>query len=235
MSASEPFSASKAKLQRAARHLDTLDQAIAEYFSTNWYKCTFEPDESGQMQFSTIIFGEPTDFSVIVGDAIHNMRAALDLLAVDIVRVSGGDTKGVYFPFCSEEALLEETMKSRNLHRAQTRFQDMIRALKPYKGGNASLRALHDLDIQDKHHALIPNVASISSPPIGVALDANGAPIGFAEGQLQLVADLTVAPKVKFTFPNGSALSGDSVASGLRALLALVSQIVESFQVEAAR
>lgn len=235
MSSSEPFRASKAKLRRAATHLDALDQAIADYLSTKWYKCTFEPDENGQMRFNTTIYGEPTDFSVIVGDAIHNMRAALDLLAVDVVRISGGNTKGVYFPFCNEEALLEDTMKSRNLHRAHTRFQDMIRALKPYKGGNISLRELHDLDIQDKHHALIPNAASISTPPLGVALDTNGAPIGFSEGKLQLVADLTVAPQVIFTFPNDSALAGEAVAAGLRALLALVSQVVESFQAEAAR
>jgi hypothetical protein len=31
----------------------------------------------------------------------------------------------------------------------------MIRSLKPYKGGNEALRAVHDLDITDKHDSLV--------------------------------------------------------------------------------
>jgi hypothetical protein len=46
----------------------------------------------------------------IVGDIIHNLRAALDLAACDLVRIRGGNDNGVYFPFCNEPDELARSM-----------------------------------------------------------------------------------------------------------------------------
>jgi hypothetical protein len=36
--------------------------------------------------------------------------------------------------------------------------------MKPYKGGNIALRAIHDLDVTDKHQALLPVLSGVSLP-----------------------------------------------------------------------
>ena len=36
--------------------------------------------------------------------------------------------------------------------------------MKPYRGGNIALRAIHDLDVTDKHRALLPVLSGVSLP-----------------------------------------------------------------------
>ncbi|MBR7540431.1 hypothetical protein KC221_30040, partial [Mycobacterium tuberculosis] len=50
--------------------------------------------------------GLPETVSATIGDAIHNLRASLDLMAADMALRNGQSTKGLSFPFAdSEEAL----------------------------------------------------------------------------------------------------------------------------------
>src|SRR5262249_30267824 len=102
--------------------------------------------------------------------------------------------------------------------------------LAPYKGGNKALRALHDFDIQDKHHSLIPATSQITTSPIGPLLDPNGHPVGFAEGKLQMRIDLATPPKLVHTFPQDSALSGEPIVPTLHQLVELVTKIIDSFE-----
>ncbi len=95
------------------------------------------------------------EWSTATGDIIHNLRSALDHVAITAVESNGGDSKGVYFPFAADEAGLEDQIRSKKFNRASAAAIDLLRQLKPYKGGNDRLRALHDLDISDKHKALI--------------------------------------------------------------------------------
>jgi hypothetical protein len=105
-----------------------------------------------------------------------------------------------------------------------------IALLAAYSGSNHLLRSLHDLDIQDKHHSLVPNETAITAPRIGVKLDANGGPIGFADGNVELeLVDPTEAPTVKFVFPQDSAFPGEVVVDVLWQLHALVSEIIDNF------
>jgi hypothetical protein len=41
-----------------------------------------------------------------------------------------------------------------------TALKDVARSLNPYSGGNELLRALHDLDIGDKHITIVQAAAS---------------------------------------------------------------------------
>jgi hypothetical protein len=133
----------------------------------------------------------------------------LDLLAVEVVARNNSNTKGVYFPFADSADNLQGMVTRSNFKRASRTDQATLRSLQPYTGGNHLLRSLHDLDIQDKHHSLVPNVSAVTTPRIGVKLDPNGEPIGFAEGNVELeLADPTEAPTVKFVFPPDSAFPG---------------------------
>lgn len=229
MSEQPPFTQPRQKLRRAAAHINALENAIAAYFTTDWYRCDFGRSPEGQYNLKVVVRGSPEDFGLIVGDTVHNLRAALDLLAVEVVSRANGNTKNVYFPFADSADALDEMIKRRNFHRASSEDQDIVRQLQPFTGGNHLLRSLHDLDIQDKHHSLIPHASFVTSPKISVRTDSAGNPAGFAEGKLELEVDPGEPPTVRFTFPEDSVFAGEDVATTLWTLHEHVTGIVNQF------
>ena len=223
------FAQPQEKLRRAESHIRSLGAAIERYFRTDWYTCEFRRTPEGQHSLNVVIRGQPEDFGLIVGDATHNLRSALDLLAVEVVRRNGGNTKSVYFPFADSADNLESMITRRNFHRASPADQALLRSLQPYTGGNQLLRSLHDLDIQDKHQSLIPHASVVTSPNVSVKMDATGNPVGFSEGRLELEVDPHEAPKVKFTFPEDSVFAGEDVLEILWRLHEHVRAIVNRF------
>jgi hypothetical protein len=170
-----PFAASKLKLNRAAKHFSELEDAVSAYLSESPVRIVVEPFPGMEMRYATrawvarINNPVPLHLSAIIGDVVHNLRAALDLLACDLVRLAGQTSKGVYFPFCDVPVDLPARIKKCNLHRAGSDVVDVIRRLRPYNGGNIALRAIHDMDIADKHRALLP-VIGATTVPIGSIL-----------------------------------------------------------------
>lgn len=92
----------------------------------------------------------------IVGDSIHNMRTALDLMASELARLNARSDKNVYFPFAESQDKLQTAIKSKSFDFAGADAVALLESFAPYRGGNDLLRAIHDLDIRDKHTALIP-------------------------------------------------------------------------------
>lgn len=225
----EPFSSSRLKLRRAMRHIQELEDTIDSYFSGDWYVLKSDIGKEGNPRFNFTLRKPPEEFDTIVGDAIHNIRSTLDLAAVELVRLNGGNTKGVMFPFARSEMDFSAACKKKNINRATLAAQELISSLRPYGGGNETLLSLHDLDIQDKHHTLIPNTSFVEFPPISVKLDENGRPIGFDEGELQIVIDANVPLKLDFIFPEDSPLKGQEIVSGLKRLHDEVTKIIDSF------
>jgi hypothetical protein len=156
-----PFEASWLKIARARCHLEELEAAISAYLANDpvsiiveeWKAKTDFPTDAWTARIRKSV---PPYLSVIIGDAIHNLRTALDLTANDLVRVRALNTKGVYFPFADSESGLDEMIKLKNFNRAGPEAVSVLKFLKPFRGGNAGLRALHDLDVADKHQALVP-------------------------------------------------------------------------------
>lgn len=96
-----------------------------------------------------------TRWAVIAGEVVHQLRSALDHLACQLVEANHGSvTNKTAFPIFDSpnecEARIEGILKG-----ASVEAISFIKALKPYKGGNQMLFALHRLDITDKHRLLI--------------------------------------------------------------------------------
>ncbi|MEA2998554.1 MAG: hypothetical protein QOK17_387 [Sphingomonadales bacterium] len=101
----------------------------------------------------------PDEFSIIVGDVVHNLRSALDQLVCGLVRANRKQvTGGNGFPIMGSRKSFEDAAvgKLKNVGAKADRF---IRRLKPYKGGNASFWLLSELDNMDKHNAIVPVAA----------------------------------------------------------------------------
>lgn len=162
-----PFEASKLKIDRAKRHLRELEDAIAAYITTDPCTLVVEPYPRVPRQHAWIArirSPVPHELSPVIGDVVHNLRSSLDLLACDLVALTGRSTKNVYFPFCNTGAELFEAIKKRGIHKAGQDVVRVIQSLKPYKGGNVALRAIHDMDIADKHQALLPVIGGLTVP-----------------------------------------------------------------------
>lgn len=161
------------------------------------------------------------EIACCVGDATHNLRSSLDLLACEVVERSGASPKGVHFPFAQTAAALTGpkggAIKAKNFHRARSEAQTLLLSLEPHAEphGNRLLRSLHDLDLIDKHQDLLT-----LSPQMEVRdLFIRGAHIKRRQ---------THAPPLLFA--NGSPLAGEGVIETLNAMVILVEQIIEDFE-----
>jgi hypothetical protein len=169
-----PFQASRLKIARARQHTEELRTAVAAFLDTKPYQVAVEtPSEYRDLACKALVVRVrkpvPPELSAIIGDVIHNLRTALDLLANDLVRLAGKNPKEVYFPFARSEDELSEQIKRRNFDRAGPDAVALLKQLCPYKGGNVALRTIHDLDIQDKHQALVPVAHGLSIDFSGIA------------------------------------------------------------------
>jgi hypothetical protein len=168
----------------------------------------------------------PEHLGAIIGDIVHNLRSALDLVACEMVRaVEGKDANvdRVYFPFCKNAENLEDMIRTRQFHRAGERAVQVLRGLKPYHGGNAALRAIHDLDIQDKHTSLILALTRVTGRMVG-RLDNDGT------RHIAFASDPPETPEVAVIFPSGSVLAGQEIIPTLHQLVELTLGVEDTFR-----
>lgn len=164
-----PFQASRLKIWRARFHLESLNHEISEYMSRKPAHVNIrpaKPPKDAGMVYREVHVTEPIPYhlAAVVGDFIHNLRTALDLLACDLVRMEGKGVDNVYFPFAKNADDIDLMIERRNFNRAAPEVVEHLRRLKPYVGGNAALRGVHDLDVIDKHQALILTHGRIKIP-----------------------------------------------------------------------
>ena len=102
----------------------------------------------------------PLQFATIMGDVVHNIRSAFDHIAVALTcpPLGTGNPEKAYFPTGEnrEKFITEQKDKMKGASTDAFRFVD---ELEPYDGGKHSIRALHNLDIRDKHKLLIPTAS----------------------------------------------------------------------------
>jgi len=148
------FEGSNTKLARSLKFIDELEAALDEYNGNDPVSGKYVMT-NGAPQIRLDWKGMDPVPGAILGDAIHNLRSALDLMASELARINAKDDSDVYFPFASSATYFEQAVRSKNFHKAGQDAIDLLRTFAPYKGGNECLRAIHDLDIRDKHTAII--------------------------------------------------------------------------------
>lgn len=167
-SRSELFTAPNLKIVRAGKHIEDLDAAIIAYLRQDPIKLMTSLDEEtgDATHFLESNKPIPWDIPLIFGDAVHALRAALDLTIFGMVGDKTTRPDQVQFPFAKNAAALENTIVNRQVKFAGTRVVDKIIASKPYLGGNELLYACHTLDIADKHKLILPtaSIANMSGP-----------------------------------------------------------------------
>jgi len=159
------------KVERAKHHIADLSVEKTSFLATDPYCTTPEyyPEHDFTVYYLDKFTAVPARIALIAGDAAHNLRSALDLLASTLVgRGPGRNKRGhTYFPIRETAAKYQadapgmvEGMLPSDIQR--------IDGFKPYGGGNDQLWGLHRLDIIDKHCLLPTPVIAVNR--IGIQL-----------------------------------------------------------------
>jgi hypothetical protein len=147
-----------AKLERAKKHVEDLNVALIAFWDAEPYVIRFEDDPNTRERTYYVLSVQdlPPEIVTIVGDALHNLRSALDHLAYQLVVAAGGKPDiNTAFPIAKS---FESYMSPKGRLKVKGMRQDAIKAIdahKPYKGGNDTLWHLHELNNIEKHRLLI--------------------------------------------------------------------------------
>lgn len=194
VTSNDRFTGAREKLRRAGEHIDQLAQETAAFFADEFRgpgqaKVTITATDDAlrtgisgttlpQMQFDVPI--PATRWGVLVGDALHNLRSALDN-AVDELTVeqSGSSLARTGFPIFSDERRFKMTDGSgptrgsggELLRGVKPELAGLFERLQPYHSKSPQtdpLWFLHELSNVDKHH--VPAVVAVYSdlPRVGV-------------------------------------------------------------------
>ena len=214
------FTGSLTKLSRATKFIDELEILFNDYNNNEPY--------SAKLNFannppSVVIEWKGLGYEAmaVLGDAVHNLRAALDLLASELARINGKSDHSVYFPFAPTKANFPNAIKNRNFDKAGLDAVTLLYTFAPYRGGNELLRALHDLDIEDKHTSLLETYKS-NDFEFKATID----PANPMESKL----DSFKTGPIQHHFSNDSPLPEKPVIETLRAIQHEVSRVVAAFQ-----
>lgn len=157
------------KIQRANQHIsDIHDMLLAFGRLPDSYTLWVDNDiETGQnslcVDFRWDLF-PADDIALTIGDALHNLRSALDLMYYQVVLSCGGKPSDyTRLPIFEErkkvESWLESALKKRQL--STEVFLFILDTIKPYATGNPLLYALREMNDRDKHQLFVPVLKSV--------------------------------------------------------------------------
>ena len=220
------FAASFLKLQRAEQFIDELAVERQRYLDSKPVTAQiigalFGEDTKGRPRLRLHFAAIGLMPGAIIGDCLHNMRTALDLMASELARINGKSDGDVYFPFAPSADQLNAAISKRRFDKAGVDAVALLKQFAPYKGGNDALRAIHDLDIRDKHTALVPSAQKMT-------IDAH------AEFNLDAVekGSVKLVPRdMAYHFPDHlDVFGGKPVVETLKQLVQLVHGILKAFE-----
>lgn|GEM_PF-3620715 len=147
------------KLGRAQVHIDELREHLDRFMARRPYEIVVHiyprvAEGSVRVRENANI---PDSFSLIIADAIHNLRVTLDLVAYAIASRHGANERAIQFPFPNDSDGLDQLLRKTKIFRSVPAVEEAVRAIAPYPGRNETLSNLHKLDIRAKHR--LPIVA----------------------------------------------------------------------------
>jgi hypothetical protein len=155
---SSSFDSARLKVQRANRHIENLQAVIADFSADKFYE--FVVDGNLGAIVTRLLKPFPDDVPLIIGDAVHNMRSALDHTVTAIVQ-STVKQRDRLFPFHKDrKCLVSDTAKLDPIEKSLAGAKRLIvDEAQSYEGGNGNLYGLHLLDRIDKHNEIIVTTA----------------------------------------------------------------------------
>jgi hypothetical protein len=159
-SAMDSVAGSREKVQRAYKHLEDFESGFSEFLRENPQRIWHDPSEPGVQKSLFIRQADvPATLICIVGDAIHNLRSALDHLAFAVAVRNGVAEKSLRetdFTIRKTAKAFREAITEQKVTRIGIAWIRFLKRIEPYHGGQGSdLYVVSALDNLDKHRSLI--------------------------------------------------------------------------------
>ncbi len=152
------FDSARLKIKRADHHISDLKAQFDLFIKRDPYRLVVgENPQTGkasvQLKYREHI---PDWFALIVGDAVHNLRTALDHMFWEVIGHDGGQQNHhTKFPAYQNRVDFEAGCKG--IVTPSQSVKDTFKALEVFPGGRGdALYSLHRLDNADKHTVLMP-------------------------------------------------------------------------------
>jgi hypothetical protein len=148
----------KLKVERAKSHIKDLEAAFQTFLDSGPYALFGEENpQTGEAVVRIAVSKEiPVQWSVIIGDAVHNLRAALDCTVCDLIRLATGtETYSGGFPL-AENRRVEKATRIGKIEGVSGPAKRRIMRLYRCPRWHDAMWGLHWLDIIDKHNRIIP-------------------------------------------------------------------------------
>jgi hypothetical protein len=155
------FVQARRKIKRANEHISHLDARVRSLEQA--YTSVVEVDPyTGNEFIKYELEGSAAiieDIAVIFGDAVHNLRCALDyawVKTLDDLTIELPD-RYAKLPIHPTSSSLEAALKGAKIDvSSETLFDFILNDIQPYDGGNFAIWPVHQLDKRDKHRLLTP-------------------------------------------------------------------------------
>lgn len=183
------------KLVRAREHLQVLEQELSAFNAREPYRVAHEHNADGSEHiFRAKVAKEPPPLlGIIAGDALQNMRSALEHLTWGLAFKSKGSepSRSTGFPIYRTEAAFFEVSKKTGAYSTRSgmhkiaeisnvRVRTAIQELQPYKRRNPNedwLFILNELARVDRHQSL--SMVGAVNPSVAYGWRKKGAPRPF--------------------------------------------------------
>jgi hypothetical protein len=154
------FQQARAKLNWANNHIADLDTRINLLQQRDVATVEIDPRFGNEVIKHDIADEHAIrDIALMAGDAVHNLRCALDYAWIETVTLLAPSSKGKFtkFPVYPTHDSLKAALCGNKVDQVAPKLFDVILTeIKPYEGGNFAIWPIHRLDIRDKHRLLIP-------------------------------------------------------------------------------
>jgi hypothetical protein len=243
------YQSARSKVKRANAHIDSLIGESAP-LSKDLYEIRNGP------WMSTMILRYPDCFELafrpkqpltdhfggIVGDAVNNLREALDYWANAAV-ATVGPPKRLHFPFAAKWDDLEASGSYVAIKKAFPDFAEFVRKeIEPCRDRNLNVWAATSLCNDNKHDDFLPTVSVVSINNVnasfggnvikncGIRGDANR-PIHIIRSGTPIAIDQNFSTSVEIAFPKGAVFEDQPVIPTLLNMSQVVSQTLDALDV----
>lgn len=170
LTADERIALVSIKVERAKKHISDLHREIGAFLDSKPYAVVKKIDAGKVLYIVAKVTETPSEISAIVGDAIQNLRSALDHLMIQLLLVkleTETTERELQFPvrdtadkYKSKLDGLEQSLRKDAI--------DALRNVQAHQGGNGhDIWVLHRLNNIDKHRTIITAGTSFRSVNIG--------------------------------------------------------------------
>jgi hypothetical protein len=149
-----------AKIERARELVECLDREISRLLEGDRYKVIGE-NQPERQRYAFKLLGPrvPDKIAVSAGEIIHHLRCCFDHVIWALAAQNGlSPDARITFPVCITPEQFRKAVKNGIIKGVSESHRPVIEAIQPYRTDDATnslLRAIHDLDIADKHRLLV--------------------------------------------------------------------------------